>query len=266
MKPADHAKMLRERGYAVLEGLYDAREVETLRTPITQRYREIGAPPTFARPPVEPASRVEVSVVGLVFHELGRHLPELAPRLFHPTVIETARAVLGEDAFLEYAAAVVNRDERPFFPWHAHMGGVDNVVYRKGGVFPRYAEPERITGLIYLDDLTEETGTLLVAPRAMDDPTAPPHDPNQEDWPEQVELACRRGTVVLLDQSTWHAARPMRRKGLRSFIAFYLTSPRAAPTSWVDRSFTPHCADAPLLASLLPPPDRGDDRSPSSAH
>jgi hypothetical protein len=252
----DRARALRERGYTVFDGLYADPEIEALRVPIVRCYEAIGAPATFARPPVEPAPKVEVSVVGLIFHELGRHVPQLAPHLFHPAILDTARAVLGDDVFLEYTAAVVNRDERPFFPWHAHMGGVDNVVYRKRGLFPRYAEPERITGLIYLDDLTAENGTLLVSPRRIEDPTEPPHPPTQEDWPDQVELACRRGTVVLLDQSTWHAARPMRREGLRTFIAFYLTSARAAPTSWIDRSFVPQSVDAPLLASILPPADR----------
>ncbi len=252
MTSARRAEELLERGYTVFEGLYTDEEVSRMREPIARRYEALGSPPTFARPPLEPAPGVEISIVGLIFHKLGAHAPELAPLVLRAEVAEAARAVLGENTFLEYTAAVVNHGERPFFPWHAHMGGVDNAEFRKGGLFPRYEASDRVTGLIYLDDLTDDVGALLVHPRRISDETRPPHEPTQPHWPGQVELPCRRGTVVLLEQCTWHAARPKRSPGLRAFIAFYLTSARAAPPSWVDDSFRAHAAAAPVLASLLP--------------
>ena len=106
--------------------------------------------------------------------------------------------------------------------------------------------------MIYaLDDLTPETGELLVYPRRVEDPTRPPFDPAQEDWDGQVELACRSGTVVLLEQNTWHAARGKRSPGLRAFVACYFTASYAEPTSWRDHSWRPFAHRSELLRSLV---------------
>jgi hypothetical protein len=106
--------------------------------------------------------------------------------------------------------------------------------------------------LVYLHDLTPESGTLLAYPRRIQDSTLPPYDPTLEHWSGQIELACARGTVVLMDQCTWHAARPKRSKGLRAFLACYFTSRDATKTSWVDDSLRPFAAEGSLLASVLP--------------
>ncbi|MEM7155589.1 MAG: phytanoyl-CoA dioxygenase family protein [Myxococcota bacterium] len=245
------AAEIRERGYAVFEDACRPDAVDFIRERITTRYTEIGSPITFARPPLEPAPDVEVSVVGLVFHQLGKHCGELAGHLLDPEVVASARAVLGDDMFLEYTAAIVNHGDRPFFPWHMHVGGVDNLVYRKKGLFPTFTRSERLTMLLYLDDLTPENGELLVYPRRLEDPTRPPFDPNDEHWEGQVELSCRRGTVVLAEQNTWHAARPKRSAGLRSFVACYFTASHAEAPSWRDESWKPYVGDSELLRSLV---------------
>jgi hypothetical protein len=246
------AKQLHERGFIAFEGSYSEEEVSFFREQIARRYDTLGRLTTFARPPLLPAPDVEISVVGLIFHKLGNHFPEFAPLLLKPEVVEAARAALGRDMHLEYACAVVCNDARPFFPWHAHVGGVDNVVYRKQGIFPTFERSERLTSLLYLDDLTDEAGTLLVYPRRIDEPTRPPYDPRRENWEGQVELSCTRGTLVLLEQCTWHAARSKRSPGLRAFIACYFTSCRAPKTSWVDTSFRAWAAEGSPLASILP--------------
>jgi ectoine hydroxylase-related dioxygenase (phytanoyl-CoA dioxygenase family) len=243
---------IRERGYTVLEGVFSDDEIASLRAPIERRYEALGRPPTFARPPLEPAPDVEISVVGLVFHKLGAHFPELAAHVFRPPIVQVARGVLGDDMHLEYTSAVVNMGDRPFFPWHMHVGGVDNVVYRKGKLFPDFERSERVTMLLYLHDLTPEAGTLLAYPRRVRDSTLPPHDPTLEHWDGEVELACRQGTVVLMEQCTWHAAKPKRSRGLRAFVAAYFTSSAAKKTSWVDDSLRPFAAEGSLLASMLP--------------
>jgi hypothetical protein len=241
-----------ERGFTVFERVFSPREVAVLREPIERRYEALGRPATFARPPLEPAPDVEISIVGLVFHKLGAHFPELAVHLLKPEIVRTVRGLLGDDMHLEYTSAVVCNDERPFFPWHMHVGGVDNVVYRKGRLFPDFERSERVTMLLYLDDLTPEAGTLLAYPRGIRDSTLPPHDPKLEHWDGEVELACESGTVVLMEQSTWHAAQPKRSRGLRAFIACYFTSSVATKTSWVDESLRPFAPKGSLLADVLP--------------
>ena len=105
--------------------------------------------------------------------------------------------------------------------------------------------------LLYLDDLTPDAGTLLIHPRRVTDPTPPPQDPALENWDGQIELACKRGTVVVMDQCTWHAARAKRSPGLRSFIACYFTSSSAPETSFVDESLRALASEGSLLASVL---------------
>jgi hypothetical protein len=251
-KPSAAASEIRDRGFAVFEGAFSAEEVSFLRDSVERRYDTLGRPRTFAQPPLEPASDVEIAVVGLVFYKLGVQCPEVATRLFKPEVIEAVRGLLGNDMHLEFTSAVVCNGDRPMFPWHMHVGGVDNEIYRKQKLFPSFERSERVTMLIYLDDLTPEAGTLLIHPRRITDPTAPPYDPALENWEGQIELACTRGTVVLTEQCTWHAARAKRSKGLRSFIACYFTSSFAPKTSYLDDSLRPWASEGSLLASVLP--------------
>jgi Phytanoyl-CoA dioxygenase (PhyH) len=245
------AEEIRDRGFTVFDGAFSADEVAFLRASIERRYDGLGRPETFARPPLEPAPDVEIAVVGLVLYKLGVHCPELAPHLLKPDVVGAARDLLGEDMHLEFTSAVIANGERPFFPWHVHIGGVDNVVFRKEKLFPSFERSERATLLLYLDDLTPEAGTLLVYPRRVSEPTRPPHDPNVPDWPGMVELRCSRGTVVMMEQCTWHAARPKSSAGLRAYIACYFTSSVAKKTSWVDESLRPWAKPGSLLASVL---------------
>lgn len=246
------ARQIRDRGFVVFDRAFSPDEVSFFHEIIERRYDALGRPSTFARPPLEPAPDVEIAVVGLVLYKLGVHCPELAPHIFRPEIIGAIRGLLGDDMYLEFTSAVVCNGDRPFFPWHVHVGGVDNVFYRKQKLFPSFDRSERLTMLLYLDDLTSETGTLLVYPRRISEPTPPPYDPAVEDWEGQIELSCARGTVVLMEQCTWHAARPKRSPGLRAYIACYFTSSRAKKTSWVDDSLRPWASDGSLLASVLP--------------
>lgn len=245
-------RQVHARGYAMLEQPFPPEDVAAIRAAVTAKYAALGSPPTFANPPKEPAPDAEIARVGFIFHKLGVHAPELAARLLTPELVAVARDVLGDDMYLEYTCAVLCNDSRPFFPWHMHVGGVDNVVYRKRGQFPSFDRCERLSVLLYLDDLTDDSGPLLVYPRVLGGSTRAPYDPALERWDDQVELRCKRGSVVLLDQCTWHAAAAKHSRGLRSFIAYYFTAQTAPAPSWVDHSFDAAALAIPLLASVLP--------------
>lgn len=233
---AQAVDQLAEQGYTVFERLYDDAETAFFRDPLVRHYEALGQPVTYANPPVEPDESIEISRVGLVFHKLLQHQPAFAPVLFKPTVLETLRAFLGQQMHLEYTSAVLCHDDRPFFRWHMHVGGIDNIHYRKRQIYPTFERSERVTTLLYLDDLDDASGTLLVRPRRITDPTTPPGDREIVDWPGQVELALPRGSFVVLEQNTWHAARAKRSRGVRGFIACYFASALAPPTSDHDAS------------------------------
>jgi hypothetical protein len=241
-----------EQGYTVFESAYSTEEVNYFRDVLMRVYDAIGRPALSANPPYRPALDVEVGPAGIVFHKLTTHHPEMAPRLYKRHIIETIRCLLGEDMHLELPAGVLSDSTRPFFNWHVHIGGVDDAYCNNKRAFPTFERSERVTTLIYLDDLTEDNGRLLVYPRKLTDPTRPPHDVNLEHWHGQVEIGCPRGSLVILEQCTWHAADRKQSPGLRGFIGSYFASSTAPKTPLADDALASYPGDDELFRSILP--------------
>lgn len=245
-------RQLFEQGYTVFERAYSTEEVDYFRDHLTRVYDRIGRPKLSANPPYNPAPDVEIGPAGIVFHKLTTHYPEMAPRLYKRHIIEAIRGLLGEDMHLELPAGALSDSSRPFFDWHVHTGGVDDAYFDNKRVYTTFERSERVTVLLYLDDLTEENGRLLVYPRKLRDPTAPPYDVKLQSWPGQVEIACPRGSMVVLEQCTWHAARQKRSPGVRGFIGSYFASRTAKTTPLADASLWNWSGDDDLFRSLLP--------------
>jgi hypothetical protein len=62
-----------------------------------------------------------------------------------------------------------------------------------------------------------------------------------------------RGPAVLIEQTTWHAALPQTREGLRMFMGFYFAAATAPAPQAIDESLARFKTDVALLASVLPP-------------
>jgi len=247
-----HAKALSERGYAVITGTHSAEQVRRLRAALAAIHAGQGAPTPYAKAMCELAPDLQLAPTGFVITSLLGRCPELAEDLLAPSVIAAARALLGADARLELAGAVICDDARPFFSWHNHIGGIDVEEVRARGEFPRFTASQRVIVVLYLDDIDGDGGEVRVLPRRITEPTEPPHDQMIDAWPEQVCLHFPAGSTLLLEQSTWHAVMPRRRPGLRMFIGAYLTSSSAPPTSVVDASLRGFSGGGALLRSLLP--------------
>jgi ectoine hydroxylase-related dioxygenase (phytanoyl-CoA dioxygenase family) len=245
-------QQLEEEGYVVLPSLYSDEDVAFFRERILDLYQEIGAPPARADGLETPAPEVEISPAGIVFRRLAHRRPEVIPRLLQKEAVDVVRGLLGDVMHLELPAGVVSDHHRAFFEWHTHIGGVDDSTYRHKRIFPTYERSERVTMLHYLDDLTPDNGPLLVLPRKITDPTPPPHPLELEDWPGQVEIHCPKGSVVIIEQCTWHAARKKTSPGLRLFVGFYFASSAAPPTPLMDQSLLEYEGDDELFRSVLP--------------
>ena len=241
-----------ERGYTVFERAYSTEEVDYFRDHLIQVYDRIGRPTLSANPPVYPAPDVEIGPAGIVFHKLTAHYPEMAARLYKSHIIAAIRALLGDDMHLELPAAAMSDSSRPFFDWHVHIGGVDDAYFKGRRVFPTFERSERVTVLLYLDDLTEDNGRLLVYPRKLTDPTTAPYDTKLQTWPGMVEIGCPRGSMVVLEQCTWHAARQKRSPGTRGFIGSYFAASTAKTTPLADAALRDWKGDDELFRSLLP--------------
>jgi len=238
-----HAAQIRARGYAVFEGLLDPGETASLRREVEGVIAEIDPPGFFAADTVQVADGVAVTSTGLAISRLLTARPALRPLVLRAPVIEAMRALLGPDARLELLGAVASDARRPFFSWHTHIDGEEEGERVKRGVWPPVEGISRVLTLLYLDDLDDESGPLYVYPRREGDPTPPPHPLDEEAWPDMVELRPKAGDLVALEQCTWHAAKSLRRPGLRLLVGAYFAAADAPRPSWLDEGL----AAAPLL-------------------
>lgn len=243
---------LRDDCFAVLPGLYPPADVERLRACVSSVYESLGSPVPYGEGSVWPAENVEVSRTGLVLHKLLGFRPELQQGLLHPDAVEVVRGVLGERMHLEFVAALICDEKRPFFPWHMHVGGIDDERYRRLGLNPNYRRHERVAMIIYLEEMTPSSGQLLVHPRNITDAVDAPHAIELREWPGQTSVVGPPGTVVLMEQSTWHAVLPRLEATPRIFVGCWFAADYATEAERVDESLLELPLPDDLLSSVLP--------------
>jgi hypothetical protein len=224
-----HRQAVHERGYAAIDGVLDAAAVSELHAALHELWQGLGCPALYSRADVVLSDRVHVSPVGLTTVGILDPVPGAARILLEPRVLAAFQSLLGPELEVELSAGVVSDSTRPFFFWHNHVGGIDGEDFRKrhdghvDGV-------ERLACTTYLTPLDDEHGVMLIHPRRVGDPIAPPFHPGSDPWPGAVELRCPAGTTLLLDQTTWHAVTPMRAPGLRAFLSFFVRRRGLPPT------------------------------------
>ncbi len=246
----DAVTRLRERGYAVLPSVYPRKDVDALRAALLELYDEIDRPPASTEHPHEPQPGVEVGPAGIVFHQLATRRPDLVPLLLRPEPVAVVRGLLGDDMRLELPAGVISDHNRPFFEWHTHIGGVDDATLGYAREYPTFERSQRVTMLHYLDDLTPDNSPLLVLPRRIDEPTGPPYPQDQAEWPGQEAIHCPAGSVVILEQCTWHAAPRKVHEGLRLYIGFYFAAAEAPTSPLEDDTLGDYDGDCALFRSV----------------
>src|ERR1700722_17598712 len=158
----EHVRALRETGYTVIERAYDEAALARLASTMTRLHAEMGHPSCYSREPKAIGPEVELSTTGLVFYKFIKRCPENADLVVHPDVVATVRGFLGDAMGLEVAGAVIADSHRPFFEWHTHIGGPDDSRYRREKIFPRFERSQRVMTLLYLDDLDDDNGPMLV--------------------------------------------------------------------------------------------------------
>jgi hypothetical protein len=237
------------QGFTVLPALRDPDAIARL-TRALDRLRDEAAPPRLhADDDLVLAEDTKVSAVGLTFFGLLGRAPEIAELFVAEDLIALLREALGPALELEQSCGVLSDEQRPFFFWHHHVGGIDGQDFR-GESPPPPARLERLVCTIYATPLDEAHGEMLVHPRAVGDSLSPPHTPGRVPWPGATPLRAPAGSVVVLDEATWHAVTPMRAPGLRRFAAFFVRRAGLVPTRRVDDTVAPALAADPRLASI----------------
>ena len=230
MAPADE---LRERGYVVFDGLLDAGQAAGLRERLLAIAAEVRPPMLYEPDTRELGESAAVSASGLALRGFaGRH-PELLGSYLRPELTALLTEALGE-VRVEEVGALVSDTARPFFRWHTHIGGEDEGVRFASGVWPVVERVERVLTLLYLDDVDEAAGPLYVLPRKVGEPTKPPGDIDEVEWPGHVALYPRAGTLVALEQCTWHAAGARSKPGERVLAAAYFARRDVPGAPWAD--------------------------------
>lgn len=250
---ADHAREILDQGYTVFERAWSDEEVDFMARAILDRVAEVAPGEQLWTEEFEPVTDgVASNISGINLWRLLSDRPELIDYIVKPELIEAFRGVLGDDMRLELVCSAVTDPTRPFFPWHHHIGGFDESVYPLEEGWPVVEGADRISAVMYLcDTLGDDDGQLLVYPRKVGEPT-PPKGDRLSEWDGQLEVRVPRGSVVAMEQCTWHAVRPMQRTGYRILISCVFRSGEVPAPDWADPELRRAGEKNPLLASLLP--------------
>jgi hypothetical protein len=248
---SEHSAALLEQGFTVFADVLSPAQVAVLRDGLEAIYTEHGRPPAWD-PGYRPfADQVFTCAAGFVARSLFAHRPDWVDLLIRPEVVAALRLVLGPDMVIEVAGSVIADRSRPFFRWHTHVDGVDDRGRWETGEWPLVPDARRVMTLLYLQDLDDDSAPLRIARRRVGDPTGPLQDIDLEHWDGQVELRVRAGTIVVLEQCTWHAIPPTRSDELRMFIGINYAQRSTAPAAWVDERMPEYAPPGSLLQSLL---------------
>jgi hypothetical protein len=151
--------------------------------------------------PKDKSSLSSASFGGLFVRNIIDLHPTFQELIHFAPLTSLARAVLGPQIQVHGSVLRVSYPEKPeqAVEWHFHQRVVPEPKP------PFFSRPEVIDHLIYLDDLTPETGPLVVLPGTHRDDRALPAG-DHADKPGQVVITAPAGTVVSAPASLWHRA------------------------------------------------------------
>ncbi len=217
-------QQLEERGWTVFPSVVEPSRGRELLAELERIWSGLGRPPLYSRSDVPYGEDIVVSAVGMAVHRILDRIPGIRDHLLPHAVVDVVRSILGEDFRLLLASAILTDQTRPFFLWHHLVARlVDARDYLKQPVrYPRFERIERLSCTFYPVPLDEDHGVMLVHPRRVADATEPPYPELESPWPVQETVRCPAGSIVLADQSLWHAVTPMGSEGRRAFAACFL--------------------------------------------
>lgn len=191
------AREVWERGYCVLESVYDDQECEQMRTIFKGLCDKKGG---FS------AERPTIS-----FHPLLEWGPEMAPFFAKPILVRAMAEAFQDDVRLAHSGAAVfnNALVQPILThWHVHYAW----QIPPSGL--QRNRPERVLCNVYVDGSGPEVGPLIVFPRALNDSVEAKGEV-EATWEGQVEVVIPPGSGVIFDTAVWHCSQRGRSGGLR---------------------------------------------------
>ena len=170
-------------------------------------------------------------------HRTFQELIEFAP------LVSVARAMLGPQVQVHASVLRVSYSDKPeqAVEWHFHQRVVPEPKP------PFFRRPEVIDNLIYLDELTSESGPLVVLPKShLRDEAIPAGD--HTDKPGQIVVTCPAGSVVTSTAALWHRAMGSTPAGGKRRLIIFGFSP-----TWMKQVDRPSAGAGRGLTDLLVP-------------
>ena len=183
------AREVSERGYCVLESVYDDCECEQMRAIFKQLCDDKNG---FS------SEQPKIS-----FHPLLEWAPEMALFFAKAVVVDAMAEVFQDDVRLAHSGAAVFNNglvEETLTRWHIHY------AWEVSPTGLQRDNPERVLCNIYVDGSSSDIGPLIVLPRRLNDSVEPKGDVG-EGWDGQVAVSVPPGSAVIFDTAVWHCSK-----------------------------------------------------------
>ena len=233
---------VKERGYCLIESVYDEEECDQIRTIFKGLCDNRGG---FSE---------EQASIG--FHPLLELGPEMAPFYVKSILIDAMEEVLQDNVRLAHTGAAVfsNAPTQPILTtWHDHYAW----EIPSGGL--QRENPERILCGIYIDGSDRGIGPLIVLPRQLNDPTDAKGDGDAA-WEGEEEVMMSPGDSVIFDTALWHCSRRGTSRGPRHiwgghYQGWSNPTPHPEDNTADNPTVNEHRANLPLLRAMLDGPN-----------
>jgi ectoine hydroxylase-related dioxygenase (phytanoyl-CoA dioxygenase family) len=209
-----------ETGYLVRKKLFAGEELEKLRNALDEleaRERDIEE--------FQQLYSKTRNFGGLYLRRLVDKHPVFYDMMKYPPLLSVARAMMGPQLRNSSMGRITYPgQENQETEWHQHLSYIPMPKP------PWFVQPHGIDILIYLDDLTDATGPIIVMPGTHNDLESEPPVNNYDDLPGQVKLNVPAGTAVFIHSNLWHRAMPTTAEGTRRRLVIIEYHP-----SWMKR-------------------------------
>lgn len=242
----EHVDRLRTTGFTVIEDALGAEDVAFVRGEIDAAVDAFAPPSYYAREFSPLADDAAVTPAGFVFTRLLSRCPTIESAVLAPMYLDLAEHLLGDELRLEMVGVAISDAQRVPHSWHTHIDGKDEGYRQDTHDYPRKDRFERLLALLYLTDIDDDAGLLYVYPRKVGERTEPHGDLFAGAWPGEIAITARPGTLVVLDEATWHRAEARRVDGRRIFVALAISDGRREVGEWSDPSLESWCPPSAL--------------------
>lgn len=187
----DERRQFDTDGYAVCRGVLDAVLLAEVRAEFDRLWTEHGAG-------------------GRVFHQQLLTSPVFIRLIEHAPILARHRALFGEQVQLLSLDMLRQgpNSQSADYAWHRDFH------------FPG-DYPLAVNTLLYLDDITPESGQPRVVPGSHRGQQRPPADLCGGPLPDQVAITAQAGDAVLINAAIWHTGGRNRGPGLRRAVYLY---------------------------------------------